>query len=92
MTRTEALRQFTVGFSFNYHDLVVALCSRLIMVQRCCASYFPSFPLAPIISVLLIFIVDRVTEVKTDIYVTSFGPVSDADMVKYSCFISNVMS
>lgn len=29
------------------------------------------------------------TEVKTDIYVTSFGPVSDADMVKYSdteCF------
>lgn len=27
------------------------------------------------------------TEVKTDIYVTSFGPVSDADMVKY-CFLS----
>ncbi|KAG7232622.1 hypothetical protein INR49_008295, partial [Caranx melampygus] len=24
---------------------------------------------------------DRVTEVKTDIYVTSFGPVSDTDMV-----------
>lgn len=39
------------------------------------------------------FFVDRVTEVKTDIYVTSFGPVSDADMVKYSslpvitCFV-----
>lgn len=25
---------------------------------------------------------DRVTEVKTDIYVTSFGPVSDTDMVR----------
>lgn len=24
---------------------------------------------------------DRVTEVKTNIYVTSFGPVSDTDMV-----------
>lgn len=25
---------------------------------------------------------DRVTEVKTNIYVTSFGPVSDTDMVR----------
>lgn len=25
---------------------------------------------------------DRITEVKTDIYVTSFGPVSDTDMVR----------
>lgn len=27
-----------------------------------------------------------VTEVKTDIFVTSFGPVSDAEMVRYSSF------
>lgn len=27
------------------------------------------------------FCLDAVTEVKTDIYVTSFGPVSDTDMV-----------
>lgn len=27
-----------------------------------------------------------VTEVKTDIFVTSFGPVSDAEMVRYWCF------
>lgn len=26
-----------------------------------------------------------VTEVKTDIFVTSFGPVSDVEMVRYSC-------
>lgn len=25
---------------------------------------------------------DRITEVKTNIYVTSFGPVSDTDMVR----------
>lgn len=30
---------------------------------------------------LFFFIPDSVTEVKTDIYVTSFGPVSDTDMV-----------
>ena len=29
---------------------------------------------------------DRVTEVKTDIYVTSFGPVSDTDMVSLISF------
>lgn len=33
-------------------------------------AFFPSF-----------FVPDSVTEVKTDIYVTSFGPVSDTDMV-----------
>lgn len=27
-----------------------------------------------------------VTEVKTDIFVTSFGPVSDVEMVRYSCY------
>lgn len=28
-----------------------------------------------------IFITERITQVKTDIYVTSFGPVSDTEMV-----------
>lgn len=32
--------------------------------------------------ILFCFSTDRVTEVKTDIYVTSFGPVSDTDMVR----------
>lgn len=27
-----------------------------------------------------------VTEVKTDIFVTSFGPVSDVEMVRYLCY------
>lgn len=27
------------------------------------------------------FITERITQVKTDIYVTSFGPVSDTEMV-----------
>ncbi|KAL3048777.1 hypothetical protein OYC64_008284 [Pagothenia borchgrevinki] len=30
---------------------------------------------------------DRVTEVKTDIYVTSFGPVSDTDMVSLTSIL-----
>lgn len=29
------------------------------------------------------FIAGGVTEVKTDIFVTSFGPVSDVEMVRY---------
>lgn len=28
-----------------------------------------------------LFITERITQVKTDIYVTSFGPVSDTEMV-----------
>jgi len=31
-----------------------------------------------------IFITERITQVKTDIYVTSFGPVSDTEMVSSS--------
>lgn len=31
---------------------------------------------------------DQVTEVKTDIYVTSFGPVSDTDMVSLAPFLT----
>lgn len=29
-----------------------------------------------------VYFADRITEVKTNIYVTSFGPVSDTDMVR----------
>lgn len=32
-----------------------------------------------------------VTEVKTDIFVTSFGPVSDAEMVRYSCYQETIV-
>lgn len=34
---------------------------------------------------LLITVAGGVTEVKTDIFVTSFGPVSDVEMVRYCC-------
>lgn len=31
-----------------------------------------------------VFVTERITQVKTDIYVTSFGPVSDTEMVSLS--------
>lgn len=34
-----------------------------------------------------IFVSERITQVKTDIYVTSFGPVSDTEMVSSSTWL-----
>lgn len=54
------------GYSLEY------ICIALSDLRRSC---FLTFCFS------ILFHSDAVTEVKTDIYVTSFGPVSDTDMV-----------
>lgn len=39
-------------------------------------------PLGVFMPLTVVSYPDRITEVKTNIYVTSFGPVSDTDMVR----------
>lgn len=77
--RWPKLRHFMLVFPLI--SGLIAAHITLIMKQHCSASFCHRWW---VYCLFFFFFVDRVTEVKTDIYVTSFGPVSDADMVKYS--------
>lgn len=48
-------------------------------IEKCITSMYLHFK--AITDVEPMFITERITQVKIDIYVTSFGPVSDTEMV-----------
>lgn len=63
--------------------------------QRELPEYRLCWNVSPVLLSLCCFLTESVTEVRTNIYVTSFGPVSDTDMVSVSllpllCLITSV--